>query len=279
MNKIVNLSQATAIINDGDMVAIGGNVLHRVPMAMVREIIRQKKKNLKIIKTAGAMDVDMLCLAGCVYSIDAGFISYETEFGLANNFRKSVQNGIVKANEHACYTVICALRAASIGAPFMPVKGLKYGDLLNFNDNFKVINDPFSGESITVVKALCPDVAIIHVQEADEQGNGRIIGPKFEDILMSRAASKVILTAEKIVSSNTMLSNPQHIDIPGFLVSAVVLAPGGATPGSCPSYYDIDKDSIKAFKKITSHEELNSYLNSYERKDRRGDNIRIGDRY
>lgn len=270
IDKRKTLSEAASVVKDGDMVAFGGNVLHRSPMAMVRELVRQNKKGLRLVKTAGAMEVDMLCLAGCVSSVDAGYISYETEFGLATFYRKAVENGIVKANEHACYTVICALRGGQMGVPFMPVKGLAAGDLLKVNDYFQVIQDPYGSGNTTVVKALNPDVAVIHVQEADCEGNSRILGPKFEDVLMSRAAKKVIITAESIVPTSKAVSNPGNIDIPGFLVTAVVHAPRGAAPCSCPSHYDIDRNVVKMFKSLSGKEDLDAFVGRYEKSDRSG---------
>lgn len=267
MSKIVSLEEAIGMISDGDLVALGGNVLHRAPMAAVRELVRQKKKNLKLVKTAGAMDVDMLCLAGSVASVDAGFISYETQYGLAQHYRKGVQSGTIKGNEHACYTVICALRAAQMGVPFMPVKGLSTGDLLQVNDYFQVIQDPFGSGAITVVKALVPDVAILHVSEVDEKGNARIKGPIFEDVLLSRAAKKVIITAETIVPVMKNTFNPQGVHIPDFLVSAIVPLRGGARPTSCEGYYDIDHTDITAFKKVKEKIELDAYIASYDKKD------------
>jgi glutaconate CoA-transferase subunit A len=264
MSKLMSLTQAVNIIHDKDTVGIGGNVLHRSPMALVREIARQGRKNLHLVKTAGAMDVDLLCLAGCVDSVDAGFISYETEYSLAGHYRKAVQNGIVKGNEHACYTVISALRAASAGIPFMPVKGLQISDLIDANDYFKRIQDPFSGELVTVVKAIVPDVAIIHVQEADKNGNARIIGPKFEDVLFSRAAKKVIITAETIVPETRFAFSKEKADIPHFLVEAVVHAPQGAMPCSCPSKYDIDRSNLDEFKSLKDKDGLYGYLEKCE---------------
>lgn len=248
MSKLVTISEAANRIKDGDMVAIGGNVLHRVPMAFCRELVLQKKKNLRIVKTAGAMDVDILCLGGCVQSVDAGFISYETEYSLASHYRKAVQSGLVRGNEHACYTVICALRAASMGIGFMPVKGLVISDLIEANDYFKRIQDPFSGETVTVVKALCPDIAVIHVHEADINGNAYIEGPMFDDILMSRAAKHVIITAEKIVPENKFAFSDKKAQIPHFMVDAVVKAEKGAAPCSCLPSYDIDRKQLDSFK-------------------------------
>ena len=129
MKKLCSLSEAMQQVRDGMCVGLGGNTLNRAPMAAVFAMIRQGRRQLRIVKTAGGMDVDALCLAGCASVVDAGFISYESQYGLAQCYRKSVQNGLVKANEHACYTVISALRAASYGIPFMPVRGLKRSDL------------------------------------------------------------------------------------------------------------------------------------------------------
>lgn len=268
MSKKMTLSEAAQLIQDGDTVGIGGNVLHRAPMAMVREIARQRRKDLRLVKTAGAMDIDLLCFAGCAQSVDAGFISYESAYGLASHYRKAVQAGVVRGNEHACYTVISALRAASIGVGFMPVRGLKISDLIDVNDYFKRIIDPFTGEQITVVRAIAPDVTILHVQEADVNGNARIAGPKFEDVLLSRASKKVIVTAERIVPETAFAYAKEKADIPHFLVSAVVHLPKGAYPCGCPNLYDIDRENIQKFKQLKEKEQLTDYLNSLSLADR-----------
>ena len=264
MSKLVTLSEAVRLIQDGDMVAIGGNVLHRAPMALVREILRQKKRNLRIVKTAGAMDVDILCMGDCVSSVDAGFISYETEYSLASHYRMAVQSGKVAGKEHACYTVMSALRAASAGIPFMPVKGLVISDLIEANDYFARIKDPFSEDMITVVKALRPDVALIHVHEADVNGNAYIEGPIFDDVLMSRASKKVILSAEKIVPANKFAFSQNKAQIPHFMVEAVVKAEKGALPCSCLPSYDVDRKHLEYFKRCETKEDLLAYLGNVD---------------
>lgn len=273
MNKLMNIKDAVSLINDGDTVALGGNVLHRAPMTFVREMARQGKKELRIVKTAGAHDVDLLCAMGCVKTVDAGFISYESKFGLARHYRKGVESGSIKANEHACYTVISALRGAMMNVPFMPVYGLKEGDLLVENDYFVVVEDPFGGDPVTLVKTIRPDFGIIHVHECDINGNARIYGPKFEDILISRAANKIIITTEQIVPESKMRLNSEYVDIPGFLVTAVVKAPLGASPGSCYKKYDIDEKSIRKFLSIKEDAELSQYLQEYEKRDYAGERM------
>ena len=82
MNKLCTLAEAISLVHDGDCVGLGGNTLNRAPMAAVFELIRQGRKNLRVVKTAGAMDVDALCLGGCAGVVDAGFVSYESQYGL-----------------------------------------------------------------------------------------------------------------------------------------------------------------------------------------------------
>lgn len=270
MSKIVSLIEAGAIVENGQTIALGGNVLHRTPMAYTRELARQKKRNLTIVKTAGAHDIDLLCAVHSVSAVHAGFVSYETRYGLAGHYRQAVQSGKVKANEHACYTVICALRAASMNVPFMPVHGLNTGDLLVENDYFLVVEDPFDGEPVTLVKAIVPDVAVIHVEECDSNGNAVIHGPKYEDTLMSRAAKKVIITTEQVVSKSKMRLHKDKIDIPGFLVEAVVHIPKGASPSSCNKKYDADKKSLETFISLKTTGEIREYLDTYKIKDYAG---------
>jgi len=264
MDKIKSLKEVIQTIDNNQTIALGGNVLHRAPMSMVREIVRQKRKNLKIVKTAGAHDVDTLARGKCVQSVDAGFVSYETEYGLATYYRKAVENGEVKANEHACYTVMSALNAAKTNAPFMPVYGLQISDLIDANDYFARIRDPFSGEEITVVKAIVPDVALIHVHACDEQGNAIIEGPLFDDVLLSRAAKRVIITTEKIISTAQVKIKNNQVAIPGFLVESVTVIPKGAAPCSCPNVYDVDHKVLKDFLNNEETSYLEQYLKTYE---------------
>jgi len=260
MEKLVSLSEAIGLIPDGACVGLGGNTLNRAPMAAVFEMARQGKKHLRIVKTAGAMDVDVLCLAGCADVVDAGFISYESQYGLAQRYRLSVQKGLVKANEHACYTVISALRAASYGIPFMPVRGLKISDLKQVNDYFADVTDPFTGEKITAVQAIQPDFAIVHAQVADRQGNALIEGPKYEDVLLSRAARRVIVTAERIVGDGWFNASETKADIPHFMVAAVVHARKGAWPCACYNHYEPDHAAVQSFLSLDDADALQHFV-------------------
>lgn len=264
MSKLATLNEAVLTIKDGACVGIGGNTLNRAPMAAVFEMVRQGRRRLRIVKTAGGMDVDALCLGGCADVVDAGFISYESEYGLAQQYRRKVQAGLVKANEHACYTVISALRAASYGIPFMPVRGLKTSDLRRVNDYFADVTDPFTGETLAAVKAIRPNVAVVHAQIADAAGNALLEGPKYDDVLLSRAAGRVIVTAERIVGDEWFAASPVKADIPHFMVSHVVHAPRGAAPCACYGHYGPDGERIRAFLALKDEAALMRWLERRE---------------
>lgn len=248
-NKRRNLEDVVASIPNGATIALGGNTLHRGPGAAVHELVRQGKRALELVKTAGAYDIDVLCAAGCARAVSAGFIGYETPFGMAQAYRTAVEQGRVEAREHACATVIAGLRAAIQGVPFMPVAGLT-GSQLPAARGFAAVRDPYSEAEVYVIPALMPDVALIHVQEADEEGNGRIIGTRFEDVLMAQAARRVILTAERMVDGADFAGAPEQVAIPGFLVEAVVEAPGGAWPFSCTPNYSWDGDYLAQWVQV-----------------------------
>ena len=260
MNKLCSIREAIRTLQDGEMVALGGNTLNRAPMEAVLEIIRQGKRELRLVKTAGGLDVDLLSLGDCLASVDAGFISLETEYGLAQHYRRAVQGGRVKANEHACYTVISALRAGAYGIPFMPVRGLQISDLRRVNDYFADVTDPFSGEKLAAVRALRPDTAIIHVQRADAAGNALIDGPKYDDILMTRAARRVIVTAETIVEDGWFSRGEVKADVPHFMVSHVVRCRLGAFPGSCYGVCEPDGAMIRKYLALESAEQLRDMI-------------------
>lgn len=130
-------------------------------------------------------------------------------------------------------------------------------------DFFQVMESPFDGQKVVVCKALVPDYAILHVQEADEFGNARILGSDFQDVLLSRAAKKTIITTENIVDTDTFRKQPKLTSVPYFLVEAVVHVPNGAKPGICYPYYNkVDDSLMKGYSKAVKAGTLDEYLAS-----------------
>ena len=266
-SKLTTLSSAVSLIKNGQILALGGNSFSRIPSSFVREIARQRKRKLSLVKTAGGYDIDLLCFAEAISEVTVGYVGFENVFGLCPSYRRSVESGLVKVNEHACATVIAGLRASSYGIPSQPIAGLQGSDVPKLT-GFDKTSDPYTGEEIFMIPSITPDWAIIHVPYADRFGNARIDGGVFEDILMTRAATQVILTAEKIEETSFFKENPIKTKIPSFLVKAVVHIEKGAFPMSCYPFYDYDEMVIKKyFLQSKSNKEIEQHLFSLEKVD------------
>ncbi len=152
------------------------------------------------------------------------------------------------------------MRAASHGVPFEPIVGLTGSDI-PAAAGFKTVQDPYTGAEVYAIPAIRPDWAILHVQEADALGNARISGSPYWDVVMSRAAARVILTAERILATEELARLPELTRILHFLVAAVVHAPDGARPTSCHPYYGIDETGVRAYLAAAeAPEALRAYL-------------------
>lgn len=144
-------------------------------------------------------------------------------------------------------TLVAGLRAAAYGIPFQPVGGVHGSDLARVN-GWQTVRDPYgSGTDVYVIPAIAPDVTIIHAAEADLQGNARVYGSPFWDQPLTRAAKRVLITAEKLVPTDTLRAQPELTLVPAFMVEAVAIVPGGAWPGSMHPYYEIDYPAVEAY--------------------------------
>ncbi len=251
--KLSTLAEAVALITDGATVAVGGNTFHRSPSAALHELVRQGKTDLRVVKTAGAYDVDLLAGAGCINRAAVGYVGFEALYGFAPHFRHAVEEGSVVVEEYGCYAVATALRAAIQGVPFLPVAGIFGSDIVPILE-WKTVRDPYTGEELIAVPRLVPDWAIIHAERADPEGNAFISGSLFEDLLMANAAAGVIVTAEELVTSDAFRADGQQATIPGFLVEAVVHVPRGAWPCSCGKLYPMDETYLTAYVEASAGE-------------------------
>jgi glutaconate CoA-transferase, subunit A len=144
-------------------------------------------------------------------------------------------------------TLVAGLRAASYGVPFQPVGGVHGSDLAAIN-GWQKVKDPYgSGREVYVIPAIRPDVAIIHANEVDEQGNARVYGSPFWDHPLTRASKRVLITAERLVPSDVLRVQPELTLVPGFMVEAVAIVPRGAWPGSMHPLYEIDYPAVETY--------------------------------
>ena len=246
-SKVVPLAELAARVPDGASVALGGSFLHRGPFAFVRELIRQDRRSLEIVKQSPGYDIDILCRAGAVDRVRAGIVAMEGHLGLAPAYRRAVERQEIELEEHACMTLTAGLRAAAYGVPFQPVGGVHGSDLAALN-RWASIPDPYgSGQDVWVIPAIQPDIAVIHVNEANQQGDARVYGTSHWDRILSRAARRVFVVAETVAPVASFRERPELTLIPGFMVEAVAVVPNGAWPGSCWPLYEVDYPAVEEY--------------------------------
>jgi len=245
--KIMSLSEAAGLVHDGDIVAIGGNLSAREPIAMIRELIRQGKRNLHTVGGAHGVDIDLMCAGGVVGTVQNSFVGFEADLGLAPNFRRMAEAGTIKVRETDCIAMMVQLRASQFGVPFMPTPVVDGTQILGLSTDFRQITCPFSGERVNLLPALRPNVAIIHAHRADNQGNVKLYPPYFADLLFVEASDKVIVTVEKVVAREEL----KHMgsNIPYYEITGVVELPLGAHPTSCYPDYSYDRAHLSEYVK------------------------------
>jgi glutaconate CoA-transferase, subunit A len=272
MSKLLTMREAIAdLIPDGASVALGLQMEQMIPFAAGHEVIRQKKRGLTLIGPISDILFDQMIAAGCVEQIIAAWVG-NVMMGSAYNFRRAAEQGGLRIVNLSNFAVALALQAAAMGVPFLPTRTALGSDLARDNDFFAEMDSPFedmqSGESATrpggrgrpplreqgklhAVRALVPDVAIVHLQRADREGNAHCWGNFGVMIEAVRAAKRVIVVAEEIVDAEIIASDPNRTVIPGFLVNAVVESRYGAHPSPVQGYYGRDNAFFRQYHEQT----------------------------
>jgi len=239
-DKRMRLEDLAGLVKDGDMVAVGGGLSSREPMAILRALLRRKARNLRVVGSAHGIDIDMLCGAGAVSCTSESYVGFEQDFGIAPNYRRACEAGDVRVDDSCCYTVVQQLRAAVLGLPFMPIRSARGTDFPGLHPEYKTMACPYTGEELLLVPALAPDVAILHAQYGDAQGNLRIEGPPVLDLLFAKASRLVVASVEEIVPTERLVELG-GVSVPYFYVAALAEAPMGAHPTACYPFYAYDR--------------------------------------
>jgi glutaconate CoA-transferase, subunit A len=263
MTKLVSLKEAISkFVSDGDVVYAAG-FTHLIPFAAGHEIIRQGKKNLTLARATPDLIYDQLVAAGCAKKVIFSYMG-NPGVGSLRIVRAAIEKGELEWEEYSHFGMITRLQAGASGLPFLPMNQTGATDLEKSNPLIKRVTDPYSGKEVIVVPALNPDVAIVHVQRADQNGNAHLWGIVGEQKEVAFAAKKVILTAEEIVDEAVIRSDPNRTLIPGFIVSAVCHEPHSAHPSYAQGYYDRDNEFYLGWDKISeSSEAVKQYLNEW----------------
>ncbi len=261
--KLVDIKEAMAEIQDGMSVGIGGWIFNSQPMALVRELVRRRVRNLTLVPAPGSMAPDLLIGAGCVSTTFCLFISFE-QFGLAPCFRRAAEEGSIKVREIDGPGFAGSLRAAACDLEYMIIPDLAT-DLPQVNpESFRPLPPDANGRALLKVMAIHPDVVLLHGQQADAQGNVQYTGAPFFDRLLAQAGRKLIISVDRIVDSATIRANSRQTLIPSCFVHAVVEAPGGAHPTASADHYGADEAHLAMYAKAAATRQgFSQYLDAH----------------
>jgi len=244
-NKLMTLKDAIAkYVHDGDYLAIGGFGAIRTSTAACHEILRQGRKKLAFCGHTSTHDFQILSSGKCFNRLDIAYIIGLEARGLSAVARKYMQSGDVEVTEWTNYCLSARLKAATMGVSFVPIRNIMGTDTFKYS-GAKKIKCPFTGQYYVLMPALYPDVSVIHVHEADVYGNSRIRGITISDLDLARASKHLIITAERIVSTETFRDEPTYTSIPFYLADAVCEVPFGGYPGNMPYEYFSDEEHLR----------------------------------
>ena len=263
MSKICSLTEAIAsYVHDGDTVFCAG-FTHLIPFAAGHEIIRQGKKNLTLARATPDLIYDQMVAAGCAKKLVFSYIG-NPGVGSLRIVREELEAGRLEWEEYSHFGMISRLQAGAAGLPFMPMNQTAAPDLERSNPNIRRVKDPYSGRDVITVPALNPDVGIIHVQRADQNGNAQVWGILGEQKEAAFASRNVIITAEEIVEEDVIRSDPNRTLIPGLIVKAVCHVPHCAHPSYTQGYYDRDNVFYLNWDKISEKRtSVNTWLDEW----------------
>ncbi len=244
------------LVADGDYVSFDFSSYTRGPHVLIREIIRQRRRELWYCAKFTLMESTLLVAAGACSKIDVGFM------GLGETLNRAVERGEVRVSEWTNGTLTLRHLAGAMGVPFLPTRALLGTDTLRYS-GAKTVTDPFSGKPIALVPALNPDVGLVHVHQADVYGNARCFGPGVLPLETAMASRKVIVSTDEIIDHDDIRKNPGRTTIPYYLVDAVVYAPFGAYPGGLPGVYEMDYEHFGEYMTLEREGRLADYLDRY----------------
>ncbi len=244
--KLTSVDDAARRVHDGDVVAVGGCLFSRTPMALVREILRQRRRRLTLVRNLMCTEGEFMMVAGAAERVMTAWMSIGLPWGVSKIMREFVEGGKVAMEEWSHLALGLRFRAAAMGVPFLPTLTMLGSDLVGVG-GMKTVQDPYTGQTLGAVPALFPQVAILHVHRADRFGNCQIDGYPHMDADIARAATTVLVTAEEIVPESVIRRHSDRTVIPGFVVDALVHAPFGSFPHECYGLYEADYDHFDEY--------------------------------
>lgn len=237
-SKLVTLEAAVAMVDDGSLIALGGMMLYRRPVAFC-EALAGQAQDLTVITFSAGYETEMLLKGGSISTLRTCYAGMEY-FGMSPGIRRAVERGELKFTDETELTLAAGLQASSLRIPWMPVSdALVNTDYPSVRPDFTMVVDPGTGVDLLGLPAISPDVCVLHVPYADPLGNAVLLSSPSLDKEFVAASDKVILSCDEVCSTD-MLRRHGEVEIFGFEVDAVVPAAGGSLPCSSYPHYSYD---------------------------------------
>ncbi len=258
--KVVPLEALGDLVPDGARVGLGGGWFANHPMAAVRQLIRAGRTGIHAYTVVGSVDVDLLAGAGVLGHLAFSMVTLEA-FGLAPNVRSGIETGALEFTEYTGLGLLLAFEAQGRGVPFLPYRGPFGSDIPGrYPDIYATVACPFTGEEMTAVRALQPDVAVVHATRCDSEGNAQWDGTSGPDVDIARAAKHVVVTCEEVVSRAEVVRTAHMTKLPGYYVHAVIETPFGAHPTSHVPNYVHDAWQLMEYAEAAGAEGFGGYV-------------------
>ena len=240
-----------AHVRDGDTVIIEG-FTHLICFAAGHEIIRQRRRDLTLCRLTPDLIYDQMIAAGCARKLVFSWAGNPGAVSL-HAFRRAVEGKgpPLELEEYSHFGKVARLSAGAARLPFWTMRNYMGTDLPRVNPMIRSVSCPYTGEVLSTVSALNPDVTIVHAQRADAQGNTQIWGLLGCQKEAAFAADRVIVVCEELVDESVIRADPNRTVIPGLIVDAVVVEPWGAHPSYAQGYYDRDNEFYIAWERIS----------------------------
>ncbi|MFO0926596.1 MAG: CoA-transferase [Gemmataceae bacterium] len=253
VDKVTTVADAVRrLVHDGDYLVLGGFGGDRIPTAVAHEIVRQNPQQLRVAGHTATHTFQILAIGNrlgrgqLIAALDIAYVVGMEARGLSPHARRVMEAGEIQSTEWSNYGLALRFKAAAMGVPFLPTHSMLGTDTFRYSP-VRAIACPFTGETLAAIPALYPDVAAIHVHEADRYGNCRIRGTTVADLDLARAARRLIVTCERLIPNDEIRRDPTQTVVPFFCVDAVCEVPYGSYPGNMPYEYFSDEDHFRAW--------------------------------
>lgn len=250
-SKLVSLEEAVAGVADGSTLGLGGWIFNGQPMALVRALAKRGVRDLSLVPSPGSMAPDLLIGAGCVRRTLCVFISFE-QFGLAPHFRRAAETGAIEVTDIDGPAYAGGLRAAMDDLPWMPIPDLGTDLPRHAPEVYRPLPTAPGERRMFGAKAIAPDVTFVHAQQADELGNVQFLGAPYFDVMLGQASRRLVVSVDRIVSTETIRRSNHLTKLPSALVDAVVHVPFGAHPAASSGLYESDDTALREYVRASA---------------------------